>query len=862
MRKNLNLLQCAFLYPVICFLLSQPIYAEMRFSEWLQDKQGSSRLASNETALCISPDGKNLYAVGQVENALIVYSRNAATGMISVQTIVKDGENGTEGLLMPTSVVVSRNGKWVYVASTASSSILVFSRQLDGSLQWVRSYSSTLRNYEGLVTPEKIYLAPNGSMLVYTRAAIKPRIIEIDTATGAFKSDYPIGTDGWNQIKISASLSISKAGKHFYSVEQPIKRIKVNFLAQGTFSQEGEVSGGPVPETIHHDYVYVFPSHDEKFLYVSIRMSPAVWIYAKDSTTWNYFYLDTISNGNARPIDLQRASLMLLSENGEQLYVSQSDEAGIVVYARNATTGKLVYQSQVALFLEPGTITPEGIRSMVASPDGKNLYVLPYMSHSLQAFTRDTLSGNLSPLARVAVGNSGIEGLQKPGALAMSPDGRFLYSMPTNRDVVSCFTRNPITGHLTWKSAYPVNTDPNARKTYHENGWPYRRAVSSKDGRHIYEGLPYEQVLSRYDINLSDGSASLGAFEVSQTPLEPMLFTDPYLTGDGSVLFASNLYDGAIHSWTREASTGGLTYVRKYTKEDTGFNGIVKRNGLAGSPDGRFLYLASPSEAAISVFSHDRAGGLEWMQSVKYAPEGALSGQDVVPYMTMSVDGRQLFVALQYTNAFSIFDRDTATGRIRFRQEIAADSKSTQYLLRINGLILSPDGTLVVVNTTRPYGLTLFSRDPNTGNIAYLKSILKGEDGLDGMTEPEAMVMSPDGRHLYVASVEDNSISIFQDDAVVGIDLPRHGGTIAKTTRISRPKIWLSNSYLHITGLALGSFKMVLCDYNGAHQAGFEGHSQGEESGAFFQRPHLSGGIYFAHVKQGSQTWIFPMTGL
>lgn len=837
--------------------------AEMKFSEWQQDKQGTSRLAGNETSLAISADGKNLYAAGRVEDALVVFTRDPGTGAVTVHSIVRDGENGVTGMRRASSVAVSPNGKFVYAAAPYSSAITVFKRQADGGLEWSRSYDYSMRDYEGLKVPEKIYLTPNGSyMLVYTRDAIKARGIKLDTATGDFIGTYKDYGFAWESLKSSAALSISGLGAHYYTVERSIEKVMVNDLDTTHILEAGEASKYMVPETIVHGVTYVAAAADEKFLYLSMQHEPAILIYAKSANSMDYLYQDSILYGKARKYDYPRAPMMLLSEDGKQMYVSQSDDASIAVYTRSATSGGLTYRGKAPLFLEPGTANPEGVRAWVNSPDGKNVYVLPYWSHGLQAFTRNPGNGDLTPLTQVSVGKQGIEGLQQPAGLAMSPDGRFLFSMPGNRDAVTCFSRDAKTGHLTWKATHQVNINPLSNSTYQDGGLMNRRAVFSEDGKHLYEARPYEVALSTYDVNPANGSMVLGDYYSSNVSMETHLFSDPFLTPDGGFLFTSDLLDSSLHAWIRNPATGRLTYGYQNPRSGNGLKGMVGRNGMAASRDGRFLYLADPGEGAVSVFSIGLVDRMDWIQTEKRHLSDTSGGVEPIVYMALSPDGKQLYTAERQSYAIHIFDRDSGTGKLHYRQAIVADTNTVKSLSGFTGMSMTPDGTLLLITTDIYNGLTLFSRDTATGGLTFRKTLFNGQGGVEGMTAPGSLVLSPEGRHAYVASWEDNAIAIFQDDAIAPVVGLGQAGKARATSNTVTPVFTMHGRVLRIGNLQPGKFQVSLYSVDGRKAAVIIGTASLQGAAEVALESRLGRGVYWADLKQGNRSQRTAFAGL
>lgn len=76
------------------------------------------------------------------------------------------------------------------------------------------------------------------------------------------------------------------------------------------------------------------------------------------------------------------------------------------------------------------------------SPDGKNVYVADDALDQLYVFTRDTLTGNLTYSALVKDGVNGIAGLSGTSSVAVSPDGENVYVAAELENAISIFKRD------------------------------------------------------------------------------------------------------------------------------------------------------------------------------------------------------------------------------------------------------------------------------------------------------------------------------------------------------------------------------------------------------------------------------------
>src|SRR5262249_23422513 len=91
----------------------------------------------------VSPDGLNVYAVSEGDDAIVTFARDPAVGTLEFQAILRDGVGGVDGLDSAVDVAVSPDGANVYVSGSADNSIVVFARDAaTGALQLVEQQTN------------------------------------------------------------------------------------------------------------------------------------------------------------------------------------------------------------------------------------------------------------------------------------------------------------------------------------------------------------------------------------------------------------------------------------------------------------------------------------------------------------------------------------------------------------------------------------------------------------------------------------------------------------------------------------------------------------------------------------------------
>ncbi len=101
---------------------------ELRFVQVLRDGQDGVDGLSRAWSVTVSPDGSHVYVAGRFDDAVAVFSREPTSGELTFVQVLKDGQDGVDGLGQALSVTVSPDGGHVYVTAEGDNAVAVFSR--------------------------------------------------------------------------------------------------------------------------------------------------------------------------------------------------------------------------------------------------------------------------------------------------------------------------------------------------------------------------------------------------------------------------------------------------------------------------------------------------------------------------------------------------------------------------------------------------------------------------------------------------------------------------------------------------------------------------------------------------------------
>jgi 6-phosphogluconolactonase (cycloisomerase 2 family) len=384
---------------------------------------------------------------------------------------------------------------------------------------------TSIANTNALHGVNAVTLSPDGKQL-YSAAAAGQTIaaFAVDPLTGALGFSQCFGgtADGpctsitnTNALSLAWSTVVSPDGTSLYAAAALGNAI-ASFTrdpATGALTIQGCVgatSTGPCTSisntnALHTPYALAM-SPDGKQLYVAASAGNAIGVFNRDPGTGGLTFAGCVGLTTAGPctaidndVALKQPEGLAMSPDGKQLYVAASAGNAIGVFNRNTSTGEIAYAGCVGT----GPTTCTDVHSFAAyfprglaiSPDGKYLYSAAALGNTIGVFTRDTSTGVIafaSCVSALASGPcSGIANsaaLASPRPLAMSPDGARLFVGAYDGDAVSVFTRDPGSGALTFGRCISRTGDgPCASLNGNSQALdrPFGLAVSA-DGNHVY----------------------------------------------------------------------------------------------------------------------------------------------------------------------------------------------------------------------------------------------------------------------------------------------------------------------------------------------------------------------------------------
>ncbi len=189
--------------------------------------------------------------------------------------------------------------------------------------------------------------------------------------------------------------------------------------------------------------------------------------------------------------------------------------------------------------------------------------------------------------------------------LELSPDGLTMYAVTDTRDELVVFTREPET-----LSFAPIQEQTNQTCGV-EALLDVRDLLVSPDGRHVYAAAAGTDSIAIFDRDDSHGELRFS--DVVSGRIDPMMVhrAPVSLTAspDGEQVYAAFRDSSSILVFDRNPVSGALTLAQTLVDGVDGARGLRTVAAVEMRPDGRALYVASPSDNSLAVYLRDGATG-------------------------------------------------------------------------------------------------------------------------------------------------------------------------------------------------------------------------------------------------------------
>jgi 6-phosphogluconolactonase (cycloisomerase 2 family) len=163
------------------------------FVGWLQNGSAGVAGLAGASAITLDRDGGHVFATGALSNAVSVYERNIASGLLTPLNVYSNSQTGISGLGGASDVVLDRSSELVCVAGPNDDSVVLFRRGADASeLEFIERLEGSPGSAPGLAGAQAIASSPNGLHL-YVTAAYDDSLVTIATTSNIFADGFESG---------------------------------------------------------------------------------------------------------------------------------------------------------------------------------------------------------------------------------------------------------------------------------------------------------------------------------------------------------------------------------------------------------------------------------------------------------------------------------------------------------------------------------------------------------------------------------------------------------------------------------------------------------------------------------------------
>jgi DNA-binding beta-propeller fold protein YncE len=305
------------------------------------------------TAVAVSADGRNAYAVGGVGSlGLVAGFERRSDGSLSRFRV-----QGRVGLETPKAVAIAPNGKLVVTAAENGRALGVWRRGKRGFL-------TPLARVPGFAHPSGLAFSPNGMLLL---VADDSGVVSLRSSDAGFTR---VGAAACDEFIRCNAVAFSPDGGYAYAVAGGGAHGSVTSFA---VAPDGTVVA--LPPTVAHAVNQPFAlavSPDGRNVYVAGSVSDSVVTFVRDPATGLVAQAGCITMTGSKGACVKGRGIagawaIAVSRDGKSVYVASYASKAVAAFLRGA--GGVLRERQV---VDPRGVTR--VTGVAVSPDGRNVY--------------------------------------------------------------------------------------------------------------------------------------------------------------------------------------------------------------------------------------------------------------------------------------------------------------------------------------------------------------------------------------------------------------------------------------------------------------------------------------------------------
>lgn len=292
----------------------------------------------------------------------------------------------------------------------------------------------------------------------------------------------------------------------------------------------------------------------------------------------------------------------------------------------------------------------------------------------------------------------------------------------------------------------------------------------SADGKHLYSTSFNPGIVNVYDRDTITGQI---ARKDSYSNLLNLAGSVSIRLSDNNKLAAvASFRSTTVSLYERDPATGKLNQLYIVRNQEAGVTGLWWVVDAAFSPDSRFIYTidgqrGNKAKGSVTVFGITDDNSLKWIES----NEGKEKCLDGARGICIHPNGKALYVSCSQANTLVVLRRNKKTGKTKIKQIIHDEADNIHGLGGAFGVDISPDKRFIYTTSGRFGGDNAVSvfRIKSNYKLTAVQELQSSEQGLGDFSGGNEILVSPDGRNVYVSGTTSNTIVNLQRDEKTGI---------------------------------------------------------------------------------------------
>ncbi|MGH2668048.1 MAG: beta-propeller fold lactonase family protein, partial [bacterium] len=211
-----------------------------------------------------------------------------------------------------------------------------------------------------------------------------------------------------------------------------------------------------------------------------------------------------------------------------------------------------------------------------------------------------------------------------------------------------------------------------------------------------------------------------------------------------------------------------LTFVEVERDGMAGVDGIAGAFSVTVSGDGKNVYVAGSADDAVALFTRNAGSGTLTFVALVRDEVGPVKGLAGAASVAVSPDGANLYAAGPGDSAVPVFTRNPSNGLLTYREREKEGLGAADGLAGVEAVATSPDGLHLYAAGAVDGALAVLARDPALGTLDFVEAEKDGLGGVDGLAGATGVAVSADGEHVYAVGATDSALVAFARDPVTG----------------------------------------------------------------------------------------------